>query len=199
MITNLPGGRTMNTLYPETWIDPSTKNIYIVVLRTMVNNDVCLKYYEWSHAGGNWNNYGQPFITTEPNAFETNLTALAIVQDGGDIDNIDWGSNPTLLAELESALAVNPYAEPAYELMGNSKFKNVYNSFYGTSAPVQTKFPLTIPVIPWAPIDTEPANSKQKKVIPENKGAEYCVDCGKATKEIVLFTTSTRYCPDCEP
>lgn len=195
MITNLPGGRTMNTLYPETWTD-SNKNIYLVILKTIdpVTQDVSLKYYEWSSANRCWNNYGQPFITTEPATFETNLVTLAITNDGGDIDSIDWGVNPGLMAELESAVAINPYSEPAYELMGNTKFKNAYNALYGTSIstpainiPAQMKLSFV-----------EPAKSKQKRVIPENKTAQYCVDCGKATKEIVLFTTSTRYCPDCE-
>lgn len=37
-----------------------------------------------------------------------------------------------------------------------------------------------------------------KYPIKENQTAVYCVRCAKPTKEIILFTGFSRYCPDCE-
>lgn len=125
-----------------------------------------------------------------------------------------WDQCPNLLDFVHNQLATNPYEIPADILVSINSFKAAYDArrlaqtqivpqLAAATGPVVYSWtsPILTPVAPTYNLTTGVltlGTPKAKHKIPENANRDICKECGRKTKEVALFTTTTHYCPDCE-
>lgn len=197
----------------ECWKRTSDGSVYIVTGITGpagANNIIRVEFFYWDKSSNTISTDAIPISGSSINLLPWDDYASSI-----DLHQITvWDQCPNLLDFVHNQLATNPYEIPADILVSINSFKAAYDArrlaqtqivpqLAAATGPVVYSWtsPILTPVAPTYNLTTGVltlGTPKAKHKIPENANRDICKECGRKTKEVALFTTTTHYCPDCE-